>query len=509
MLDSSYLWAPPDPQKGLSKPLFDVPTLAYALFSPDSTIDRLFADFKAFLGPFSHYPWFHSPPECQMVQKNGVSYIYGEIAYGDNTSDERLVIYALWKFSEIHKNAYIQLFDSVDQDVLLVEHYKALPDWLGPENARNRAWINGGCLKLVSLEKDLISLEEVLHLIISSSEKLMTDETLTTSILDTFGNDTLLQGCNADLIYELELEIPAPVASFIALNPWAVSRSIDNFCKNDLSIVSTLSELPGLMNNDFSLVSTTIALPVLTLSLLRGLKEQLKREQPHIVSAFQDRELISRTILAGLDNLLQFHPEMVHNFNKARCSVSGSPRSRFLNALNSQFGVSAEETASHQLDPKNCFKDSIFDRFSAPDEEIDVPEEKIAEFFKDNEAGLEGIGNGPEKEKNDNLQALSGIDDDFFEFYARTYMQLSDEDLRQYVQSAKSSKKRPRKTTQLKEYNDDSDYHSDTSVEYGLEEGEGELDDEDLLEAIKQFKMTASDNPLARDLLRNGIGGFE
>lgn len=509
MTDPAYLWAHYDPQNDLLRPRFEFPVLAFAIFTPDNTISSLNNSLSAFLHPFVHYPWFYGPPKSQIFRKNASSYIYGELTYGENTSDEWLLIFLLWKFSESHPDAYIHLIDSVDRDVLLVAHYKVLPDWIGPENARNRAWINHGSLKLVQLEEELISLQDAVLLIESSSEKLRTDKDLTNSILAAFQDDAVLQTYNTNLVYELQLELPAPIASFISTNPWVLSRSIENFCKNDLSPVAALSALPTLMDGDSPVVSTAISLPILTLSLLRGVKEQLRRDQPHIATAFRDHELVSRVVLAGLDSLVQYDPELVRGLKSTKSATLGSSRERLLRELHGLFAVPEQANAQFQLDPQDCFKDSIFEQFSAPDEESDVPEEKIAEFFKDTQAGLEGIGNDPEKERSDRLQALSGIDDDFFEFYARTYMQLSDDELQQYANAKKNGQKRTRKTSQLKEYNDDSDYHTDTSVEYGLDDegSEEALDEEGLLEAIRQFKMTASDNPLARSLLINGIGG--
>ncbi|ODV65529.1 hypothetical protein HYPBUDRAFT_153795 [Hyphopichia burtonii NRRL Y-1933] len=76
-------------------------------------------------------------------------------------------------------------------------------------------------------------------------------------------------------------------------------------------------------------------------------------------------------------------------------------------------------------------------------------------------------------------------------------MGLSDDDLKKFRADNKK-----RSISTLKDYNDDSDYQTDTSTEYRSDEdGEEELQNE-----VEEFKKLLATNPLARNLYEKGIG---
>lgn len=75
-----------------------------------------------------------------LKQRLGLMYLHGLTNYGDSVEDEWLIVYILKELSNRFPNLWIKVVDT-DGEFLLIEAANALPRWLNPEIADNRASI--------------------------------------------------------------------------------------------------------------------------------------------------------------------------------------------------------------------------------------------------------------------------------------------------------------------------------------------------------------------------------
>ena len=74
------------------------------------------------------------------MHKAGMIYLHGVTSYGDSVEDEWLIVYILKELSSRFPELWIKVVDT-DGEFLLIEAANALPQWLNPEIADNRASI--------------------------------------------------------------------------------------------------------------------------------------------------------------------------------------------------------------------------------------------------------------------------------------------------------------------------------------------------------------------------------
>ena len=77
-----------------------------------------------------------------------VPFLQGKTSFGDSIDDEWLIVYILCQLSVKYPDLWIRVVDA-DGQFLLIEAASVLPQWLGPENAEYRVWINQGRLLIV------------------------------------------------------------------------------------------------------------------------------------------------------------------------------------------------------------------------------------------------------------------------------------------------------------------------------------------------------------------------
>ncbi|ODQ57492.1 hypothetical protein WICANDRAFT_96815, partial [Wickerhamomyces anomalus NRRL Y-366-8] len=115
-------------------------------------LERVKKDLEVRFDPWiNHYVWNESPITFQMTEHDDVDYIYGELVFGDYFADEWLVTQILFDLSKTYEDLYIHLSDN-EGEFLLIEGAQYLPDWLEPDNAGNRDWINHGRILIIPEE---------------------------------------------------------------------------------------------------------------------------------------------------------------------------------------------------------------------------------------------------------------------------------------------------------------------------------------------------------------------
>ena len=98
------------------------------------------------------YIWQRDSIKLDLVREKGRWLLKGTTNYGDSVADEWLIVYFLRELSNEFKDAWIRIYDS-DGEFLLIEAANALPNWLNPEVAENRVWINHHRLLIIPLSK--------------------------------------------------------------------------------------------------------------------------------------------------------------------------------------------------------------------------------------------------------------------------------------------------------------------------------------------------------------------
>lgn len=98
------------------------------------------------------YIWQRESIKLDLIREHGRWLLKGSTNYGDSVADEWLIVYFLRELSKEFKDAWIRVYDT-DGEFLLIEAANALPNWLNPEVAENRVWINTHRLLIIPLSK--------------------------------------------------------------------------------------------------------------------------------------------------------------------------------------------------------------------------------------------------------------------------------------------------------------------------------------------------------------------
>lgn len=99
------------------------------------------------------YIWQRDALKLELIREESRWLLRGHTNYGDSVADEWLIVYLLRELSKEFKDAWIRIYDS-DGEFLLIEAANALPNWLNPEVAENRVWINAHRLLIIPLRKE-------------------------------------------------------------------------------------------------------------------------------------------------------------------------------------------------------------------------------------------------------------------------------------------------------------------------------------------------------------------
>ena len=100
------------------------------------------------------YIWHNDPFHLKIALDSEEKQIYlaGNVKYGENIDDEWFIVHLLMKLSKHRQDISVSVSDS-DGQFLLVEAADFIPDWIGPENAKNRVWIRQGLIHIIPIEE--------------------------------------------------------------------------------------------------------------------------------------------------------------------------------------------------------------------------------------------------------------------------------------------------------------------------------------------------------------------
>ncbi|KAL9048129.1 MAG: hypothetical protein Q9162_007847 [Coniocarpon cinnabarinum] len=94
------------------------------------------------------YVWHRERFSVELIGPAPFPHLSGETTFGDSLADEWTIVYILRELSLTHPDCWIRAHDQ-DGEFLLVEAANALPQWLEPDVASCRVWMNHGRLLLL------------------------------------------------------------------------------------------------------------------------------------------------------------------------------------------------------------------------------------------------------------------------------------------------------------------------------------------------------------------------
>jgi len=166
--------------------------------------------------------------------------LHGSMEMGEDSGvslDEWVVVGILWQVTKHFPDVMIQLQDS-DGEFLLIESALYIPDWLRPETAENRVWIQNGHLQIIPLKEFIshdpppLSIDDALkHLRTAirsegTSASLFTDAGMNAAILEK------IKGFPKKLVEQAHLArvmMPRLLAQVIHRNPQVISAGVQSF----------------------------------------------------------------------------------------------------------------------------------------------------------------------------------------------------------------------------------------------------------------------------------------
>jgi SGT1 protein len=134
----------------------DGDVLEYAIFPvyPDTNLQNVLDYTLDLLHTWTdNYIWNLSPFTLNL--DTSARKLYGSMEMGEDSCvslDEWVVVGILWQVSKHFPDIVVQVQDS-DGEFLLIESALHLPDWLRPETAENRVWIQSGQLQIIPLKE--------------------------------------------------------------------------------------------------------------------------------------------------------------------------------------------------------------------------------------------------------------------------------------------------------------------------------------------------------------------
>ncbi|EEA20785.1 hypothetical protein EYB25_008270 [Talaromyces marneffei] len=193
-------------------------------------------------GLLTDYIWQREAFSLEIAKENDISYLRGRTNFGDSIEDEWVIVYLLRELTKKHQDLWIRVVDS-DGEFLLVEAASSLPDWLEPEVADHRVWINNGDLVIIKPKNDRkrvmekITLEESLKIAAHETERLLRSSSIEEEAF--YRLRKYPQQIKENLHCAL-VTIPRKVAYLLHQKPAYISAAVDAFYTRDPISLRTL-----------------------------------------------------------------------------------------------------------------------------------------------------------------------------------------------------------------------------------------------------------------------------
>ncbi|CAN6607413.1 hypothetical protein TRVA0_003S02960 [Trichomonascus vanleenenianus] len=100
------------------------------------------------LDRFGEYIWYQEGFNLNHFSFAQIKCLFGSTEYGGCLEDEWVLVYVLRELSRMYPDIYIKIQDS-DGEFLLIEGAEHVPDWISPDIADNRVWLNKGQIVII------------------------------------------------------------------------------------------------------------------------------------------------------------------------------------------------------------------------------------------------------------------------------------------------------------------------------------------------------------------------
>lgn len=207
-------------------------------------LNECFQKLKLHLHPFiKYYPWVTSSPILELgthtfTNKNGVlqsiDYIHLYIINNEEYFDENLLLQLLIDFSTLNKSCFIHSWNSIEYEVLLIHTFDAAPDHLLDRNASmNKTWLKSGDLIILNDHEssNFLPLTRAINQLQNSDYSI--NPQMTSKLLKAIPKDF-----NLSNIYDISLKLTNKDYNFILQNPSLISKCIinhnDDFIDQDI-----------------------------------------------------------------------------------------------------------------------------------------------------------------------------------------------------------------------------------------------------------------------------------
>lgn len=408
-------------------------------------LQRVRKDLEVRFDPWiNHYVWNESPITFQMTEYDDIDYIYGELVFGDHFADEWLVTQILFDLSKTYEDLYIHLSDN-EGEFLLIEGAQYLPDWLEPDNAGNRDWINHGRILIIPEEyyRDRsLKLAEALKFLDRVVYKCLKVEELDNAVINKVKQfpKVALEGQ-----ISLEITVPRKIAGVLMRNR-VLNQAVLSFGKeiNNEKVSPKFDDLV-----DLKIQTTALAY------------------------LFIDYYLKSQNLSSPKTDGGKLVTQAVEKYLKedSNLSLIYTPSDQDLKSFNEQGDVLQKELIRLMRIDKHVEPNLDFGDLPTGEDGLQQDDEiisRLESFFKDTNAGLDGVETPTDKtglpkakievvesepdSDDENEEARKyfkeeGVDiseDDFFEFFAKEGLKLTDEDLETFRNMNLDHEKEPK-----------------------------------------------------------------
>ncbi|KAI9929223.1 hypothetical protein ASPWEDRAFT_106340 [Aspergillus wentii DTO 134E9] len=182
------------------------------------------------------YIWQREGFRLEITKEDGITSLRGRTNFGDSIEDEWVVVYLLRELTKKHKDIWAQVVDG-DGQFLLVEAAGALPEWLEPEVADNRVWINQGELVIIKPKNqtkrkvtETISLPESRSIITKEPKQLMRSTMIQEEAFYRLRNYPKQISEN---LHSALVTIPRKIAFLLHQKPGYISPAVEAFYLRD------------------------------------------------------------------------------------------------------------------------------------------------------------------------------------------------------------------------------------------------------------------------------------
>lgn len=381
-----------------------------------------YEDLQQLLQPYNeHYVFTEEGLECQLVTTPGPptgvgDCIFGEMAFGSGLDDQWLVISILCRLSQRHGELFIHVWDN-EGETLLVEAGEVLPGWLEPANGANRPWIHQGKVVLIPdtyYQDRGLSVQEALLFLGRASSRC--DDCITSAVLRKVRQYPQRA---LERQVDLPLTLPRRLASLLVSSRVALHRAVGDVASG---IGAGVVQLPP-PHPDDDLVDFTVTTTAFTVLFLRFYMSQrsLADDPAHrgsVVAQFLDYYVSENGIDARVDL-------------KSDHELKQSAHQRSL----LQAALMAAGVITEPVQPNLHYEEYPEDLEKKMEETFQGDEvvSRLQDFFREVDLEETDSSSGEDEDQQAREYFRSeGVDideDDFFEFFAKEALKLSDEQL--------------------------------------------------------------------------------